>query len=89
MGVFRESKPYSMSIVDPAAHTPRERRRLPDQTGYSGTLQTFPNLGQAFSPASEQRWTPKKKPGRAVSKLVSLDDYNLEIYLEAKPGLGS
>jgi len=24
-----------------------------------------------------------------MSKLVSLDDYNLEIYLEAKPGLGS
>jgi hypothetical protein len=27
--------------------------------------------------------------GRAVSNLLSLDDYNLEIYLEAKPGLGS
>src|SRR6476646_9053385 len=46
-----------------------ERRRLPDQTGIGAMLDTFgkrygtfPNLGEAFFAASEQRWTAKKEP---------------------------
>jgi len=29
--------------------------------GYSGTLQTFPNLGETGGGTSEQRWTAMKK----------------------------
>src|SRR6476619_7167142 len=48
-----------------------ERRRLPDQTGIGAMLDTFgkrygtfPNLGEAFFAASEQRWTANKNQPR-------------------------